>query len=81
MSGWFDGLSGILVGRSAAPDSVQSDELSYIDALQSVLGDIQCPVIYDMDIGHVPPQLSLVNGALARVELSDESGTVLQRLA
>ncbi len=81
LNGWFDGLSGVLIGRSAAPDSVQSDELSYIDALQSVLGDIQCPVIYDMDIGHVPPQLSLVNGALAQVKLRDGSGTVVQRLA
>jgi muramoyltetrapeptide carboxypeptidase LdcA involved in peptidoglycan recycling len=81
MSGWFEGLSGVLIGRSAAPDSVQPDELSYIDALQSVLGDIQCPVIYDMDIGHVPPQLSLVNGALAQVKLCDGCGTVVQRLA
>jgi muramoyltetrapeptide carboxypeptidase len=81
MGGWFEGLSGVLIGRSAAPDRVQSDELSYIDALQSVLCDIQCPVIYDMDIGHVPPQLSLVNGALAHVELRDGCGTIVQRLA
>ncbi|CAE6881800.1 Microcin C7 self-immunity protein MccF [Paraburkholderia nemoris] len=81
LSGWFEGLSGVLIGRNAAPDSVESDELSYIDALRSVLGDIQCPVMYDMDIGHVPPQLSLVNGALAQVKLRDGCGTVVQRLA
>jgi muramoyltetrapeptide carboxypeptidase len=81
LSGWFEGLSGVLIGRSAAPDSVQSDELSYIDALRSVLGDIQCSVMYDMDIGHVPPQLSLVNGALAQVKLRAGCGTVVQRLA
>ena len=54
---------------------------AHIDALRSVLGDIQCPVMYDMDIGHVPPQLSLVNGASAQVKLRDGYGTVVQRLA
>ncbi|MBN3786175.1 hypothetical protein G3N94_04600 [Burkholderia sp. Ac-20353] len=48
--------------------------------MQSALGDIRCPVIYDMDIGHVPPQLSLVNGALAQVELHDGHGTIVQWL-
>ena len=79
-SGWFDSVSGVLIGRNAGFGSVQSDDLSYVDALQSVLGNIDCPVIYDMDIGHVPPQLSLVNGALAQVELRDGHGTVAQLL-
>ncbi|WP_081080993.1 S66 peptidase family protein [Burkholderia territorii] len=79
-NGWFEGLSGILIGRNAGPDRAQSDDLSYVGALQSALGEIGCPVIYDMDIGHVPPQLSLVNGALAQVELCDEHGTVVQWL-
>jgi muramoyltetrapeptide carboxypeptidase LdcA involved in peptidoglycan recycling len=79
-SGWFDGLSEILIGRNAGPDRTQSADLSYVEALQSVLGDIRCPVIYGMDIGHVPPQLSLMNGALAQVELCDEHGTVVQWL-
>lgn len=80
LNGWFERVSGVLIGRNAGPDGVQSDDLSYIDALQSTLDDIRCPVIYDMDIGHVPPQLSLVNGALAQVELRDGYGVVVQRL-
>ncbi|MCA8116989.1 S66 peptidase family protein [Burkholderia cepacia] len=79
-NGWIEGLSGILIGRNAGPDRIQSGDLSYVEALQSALGEVGCPVIYDMDIGHVPPQLSLVNGALAQVELSDEHGTVVQWL-
>ncbi|WP_310135813.1 hypothetical protein [Paraburkholderia terricola] len=80
LNGWFEGLSDVLIGRTAAPDSVQPDELSYIDALQSALGDIPSPVLYDVDIGHVAPQLSLVNGALAQVMLRDGCGSLLQRL-
>ncbi|CAE6824414.1 S66 family peptidase [Paraburkholderia haematera] len=80
MNGWFEGVSGVLLGRNAIPDSLQPDSFNYIDALQSVLGDLQCPVLYDLDIGHVPPQLSLVNGALAQVEIHDGHGEVIQRL-
>jgi muramoyltetrapeptide carboxypeptidase len=80
MNGWFDGISGVLLGRNAISDSLQPDSFSYIDALQSVLGDLRCPVLYDLDIGHVPPQLSLVNGALAQVELHDGQASFVQRL-
>jgi muramoyltetrapeptide carboxypeptidase LdcA involved in peptidoglycan recycling len=38
------------------------------------------PVIYDMDIGHLPPQLVLVNGALATLTFSASSKALTQRL-
>ncbi|WP_143003422.1 hypothetical protein [Melghirimyces thermohalophilus] len=33
------------------------------------------PVIYDVDIGHVPPQLTLVNGVFATVTAEGGKGT------
>lgn len=80
LNGWFARLNGILLGRSAAPDTHSSDEFSYVDALQSGFQDIQCPILFDLDIGHVPPQLSLVNGALTEVFFSNGTGSVVQRL-
>ena len=76
-AGWLDtshGLAGVLIGRSAAPDSTQPSELRYEEALQSTLGTLDCPVVVDMDIGHRPPQLVLVNGAVAQVSLSAGGG-------
>jgi muramoyltetrapeptide carboxypeptidase LdcA involved in peptidoglycan recycling len=78
LNGWFDGLNGILVGRSAAPEAPPSTDLSYVEALRSALGAVSCPVLYDVDIGHVPPQLSLVNGALAKVKFYGGAGSVVQ---
>jgi muramoyltetrapeptide carboxypeptidase len=77
---WFEGLNGILVGRNAATDATQAADLSYTDALQSAFVGLPCPVLYDLDIGHLPPQLSLVNGAWAQVSFQDGCGTVLQQL-
>ena len=79
-AGWLDGLAGVLIGRSAAPDSTAPDALRYADALQQTLGGLPCPVLVDVDIGHLPPQLVLVNGALAHVQCSaDGRGWIEQR--
>lgn len=78
LNGWFEGLNGILVGRSAAPDAKEDAELTYLDALRSAFGGVSCPVLYDLDIGHVPPQFSLINGALAKVHFHGGAGNIVQ---
>jgi muramoyltetrapeptide carboxypeptidase len=80
-AGWLDGLAGVLVGRSAAPDSIGATELRHADALHATLGALPCPVLVDVDIGHKPPQLLLVNGARAHVRWSaSEGGAITQDL-
>ncbi|RYZ58834.1 MAG: LD-carboxypeptidase [Proteobacteria bacterium] len=78
LAGWFDNCSGILLGRSSGPDYDNSDFLSYGEAVESVLGDLGLPVIFDADIGHVPPQMTLINGALAEVKYSKNSSSITQ---
>lgn len=78
LAGWFDGLAGILLGRSAGPDS---ETFCYADALHDVFGDLPIPIIYDADIGHRAPQMTIVNGAVAAVECAEGHGTVQMTLA
>jgi muramoyltetrapeptide carboxypeptidase len=81
-AGWLDGVAGVLVGRSAAPDTTGATELRWAEALTSTLAALPCPVLVDMDIGHVPPQLLLINGALAQLTWSAAAGgTLTQTLA
>ena len=80
-AGWLDGLAGVLIGRSAAPDTKAASHLRYADALQATLGALPCPVLVDVDIGHLPPQMVLVNGALAQVRWqAGVGGTLVQKL-
>ncbi len=58
--GWFDGLSGLLIGRSAGPVPQEPNALSYTEALKSCLGDLNYPILPDVDIGHQPPQFTLI---------------------
>jgi muramoyltetrapeptide carboxypeptidase LdcA involved in peptidoglycan recycling len=81
-AGWLDGLAGVLWGRSTAPDSTGDGELRFEHVLQRELATLPCPVLVDVDIGHRPPQLMLVNGAKAVVRWSETGGgEVVQTLA
>ncbi|BCU79818.1 S66 peptidase family protein [Luteolibacter sp. LG18] len=79
LAGWFEGVRGLVLGRSAGPDVSGVGELGYREAVESVVGDLSVPVLIDADIGHRPPQMVLVNGALARVEWSEGAASVVQR--
>lgn len=74
LAGVFDGLAGLVLGRSSGPEAA-AGELGYLDALQQALAGLHCPVVLDADIGHLPPQWCLLNGAWARLEVA--AGTAL----
>ena len=77
-AGWFDRVNAVLVGRTPAPPT---DGFTQLDALRHALGGLPAPVVHEVDLGHVPPQLALVNGALATVELAGSArGTLVQQL-
>ena len=79
LAGWFNGLSGVLLGRSAGVDVKSQNEFSYKDALLDVFVGVNFPVIYDCDIGHLPPQMTIINGSMAHVEFSDGKGKLIQK--
>ncbi len=64
LAGFFDAANAILVGRSSAPDS---NSLTQHQAVLDALGPLNVPVIADVECGHVPPYLPIVNGARGRV--------------
>ncbi len=73
-AGWFQYTKGFVFGRPAFynPDS----EISYDEAVLSVLEEFHVPIILDADIGHKAPQMTMVNGAMAAIHSKDGKGTV-----
>ena len=73
---WFKHCKGIIIGR---PDGYSDKrDLGLIDALDQGLGGLSVPVLYDADIGHLPPQMQILNGAYGKVEFSDGKAVVVQ---
>ncbi|MNW21715.1 LD-carboxypeptidase [compost metagenome] len=50
------------------------------DVYKELSEELELPVIYDIDCGHVPPQLTLINGALAEVRTVQGTGSITQFL-
>ena len=77
LAGWFDRAAAVLVGRTAAPDHPQ---MTQREAVVDALGRLDVPIVLDLEIGHVPPHLPLVNGALARVVVAGDTREITQHL-
>lgn len=76
LAGWFDNCTGLLFGRSDANQPF--DNYTVEDIYKELYEELQIPIIYDIDCGHVPPQITFINGAYAEVEAGDGKGSVKQ---
>lgn len=85
LHGWFEQAAAVLVGRTLAPDSGagtdgMTQRQAVLDALAGVAGAAggALPIVFDMEIGHVPPHLPLLNGARARVQVDEARRLITQ---
>ncbi|MBR3645511.1 MAG: LD-carboxypeptidase [Lachnospiraceae bacterium] len=72
--GYFNHATGFVFGRPLFYESWV--EQRYEDAVMSILKELNVPVIFDADIGHKGPQLSMINGAKARLWSKGGKGRV-----
>jgi len=80
LAGWFDGVAGVLIGRNATASTTDPSDFDTRDALEAAMSGLSGPVIVDVDIGHVGPQWTLIQGATAHVSWSEGSCTIEQEL-
>lgn len=76
-AGWFEYIKGVVVGRVAVPRCFYKD-FSYQDALKKIFPNI--PLIFNADIGHVPPKMTIINGSIAKVTCKEGKGAISQTL-
>ena len=73
-AGYFKYCTGIVFGR---PLFIREDyEINFNDTVKEALQDLEIPIICDADIGHVKPQLAIVNGAILEITSQNGKGTV-----
>lgn len=79
-AGWFDDAAAVLIGRTSAPASTVEGGMTQREAVLDALGGLGLPIVFDLEIGHVPPHLPLVNGALAQVVVDGDRREIIQTL-
>lgn len=72
-AGWLEFVKGVIVGRVNYPSSYTT--MTYQKALTTVFSNI--PVIYNADIGHVAPKMTIINGSIAHVLSSNGKGKII----
>jgi len=77
LAGFFDRAAAVLVGRTGAPDS---PTLSQTEAVLDALAVLGVPIIGNVECGHVPPQLPIVNGAPGRIVFDGDNHFLEQTL-
>ncbi|MEM7594434.1 MAG: S66 peptidase family protein [Cyanobacteria bacterium P01_A01_bin.83] len=65
-SGWFENVNGVIWGRNNRSDE---GEFSYLECLKSFFTQFNFPVVFDADIGHKSPQMTIINGAYATLRV------------
>ena len=78
MNGWFEHCNGFLYGRVAGYEALKG--YTYVDALNTFKEETGIPVVYDVDLGHKPPQLTFINGAYAAITIDQDNEKVFQKL-
>ena len=74
--GLFRTARAFIFGRVCYPGSF--GDFSYAEAAQKAIGDV--PMIFDADIGHVPPKMTVINGAMGEIQCQDGQGTLRMTL-
>lgn len=77
LAGFFTEARAVLVGRTAAPDQ---PTLTQHEAALDALGGLDVPIIADVECGHVPPYMPVVNGAKGHLRFTDGEGNLRQTL-
>lgn len=78
-AGWFAHVKGFLIGRPLC----HKQELFGLDqylAVTEILKKYEVPIVMDLDIGHIPPQMPLISGAMADVAVSGQRLDIRMRL-
>ena len=73
--GYFKYTKGIIFGRNGVSQSFIYETME--DMLKdSVLATLNVPIIYDADISHKGPTMTIINGAIATVHCKDGKGNI-----
>lgn len=74
---WFENCNGILFGRTMVDYDTEGYTIE--DVYEDISEDLKIPIIYDIDCGHQPPQITFINGAYGEIEYKNGTGIVTQK--
>ena len=71
-AGYFKHTKAIIIGRVCFESSETG--MTYQECYEKALENID--YVYDADIGHTNPKMTLINGAIINIEVKDKKGVI-----
>lgn len=78
-AGWFRYTKGFLIGRPLHFDEPMMG-LDQYHAVTDIIAHHQVPVIMDIDLGHLPPQIPILCGSMGTVDLKGQDFSLQMNL-
>lgn len=78
-AGWFEHVRGFLIGRPVNYSDTFMD-FDMHKAVDGILSKYDVPIIMDLDIGHMSPQMPLISGCFATVRTKENSISIDMQL-
>ena len=60
--------------------NINNEFFSFKDAVERALKEFNVPIVYNVDTGHIPPQMCMINGSYAIFEYNNGKGKLIQKL-
>lgn len=70
-AGWFQYVKGFLIGRPLNGSSMFG--LDAYEAVLAVAGKKNVPVVFDVDLGHLPPMMPIVCGSYGEIKVQNNN--------
>ena len=77
-AGWFANAKGFLIGRPLNGEALFG--LDQYDAVTKILEKYNVPILMDLDIGHLPPMMPLIEGSMADVKMTGNDLSITMHL-
>ena len=77
-AGWFRYVKGFLIGRPLMGEEAMG--LDRLRAVTDLLASYEVPILMDLDIGHLPPMMPIITGAMADVSCTGQNFSLNMRL-
>ena len=74
INGWFKYTKCILFSRVYSNES--NYNISYKEAIKRVLNDLNIPIVINCSFGHVPPRITVINGAIVNIKINENKGKI-----
>lgn len=79
-AGWFKYAKGFIIGRPLAAWKQELMGLDQYNAVTGILGKYNVPIVMDADVGHLPPAMPIISGAVAEVNCEESNVTLSYEL-